>query len=330
MLLFCRFPTYWVATTGAVAIALAVRMTLALPVVASRSLAPEQVNAIASQTTVIIAQGLQEGDIEARQEWNPGSGVIVARDGNTYSVLTALHVVRTREVVYGVRTSDGKVHQVDDVETQSNIIPLGEELGEFGETIQGLDLAIVTFNSDQDYPIAVMGDSPHIDRGAPVYISGWPNPEDESARRVREFREGNLTDIANPPSDDGGYSLLYTNETKRGMSGGPVFNQEGELVGIHGRGRAQEDRYCVDPELSQNNSCGIQTLHFIDRVQREQLALSFAEPPVNPEVISHGITNMEQADTIEDIYKDFTFLRSLLRDGPSGGCSSLLLGEPCN
>ncbi len=322
MIFFCRFPAYLLATTAALAIA--------IPLMASSSLAPEQVNAIASQTTVIIGQGLQEGDIEARQEWNPGSGVIVARDGNIYSVLTALHVVRTREVVYGVRTSDGKVHVVDDVDTQSNIIALGEEQGELGETIEGLDLAIVTFKSNLDYPIAVMGESDPIHRGEPVYISGWPNPDDESARRVREFQEGNLTDIANPPSVDGGYSLLYTNETKRGMSGGPVFNQDGELVGIHGRGRAQEERYCVDRELSQNNSCGIQTLHFIDRVQREGLVLAFASPPIDPAVIVHGMANMEEADTIEDIYKDFTFLRSLLRDGPSGGCSSLLLGEPCD
>lgn len=307
----------------------AAALVVTIPLMAAQALTKEQVNAVASQTTVVIGQGLQEGDIEARREWNPGSGVIVAREGQMYYVLTAMHVVRTREVTYGVRTSDGKVHFVDDVDTQENIMPLGEEEGEFGESIRGLDLAIIAFESDRDYPIAVMGDSREMDPGETVYISGWPNPEDDSARRVREFVEGTLSDIATPPSEDGGYSLLYTNETRRGMSGGPVFNVRGELIGIHGRGRAREETYCIDPELSESNSCGIQTQDFMVRAQGENLDLAFAEPPVDPELIARGRANMEEADTIEDIYQDFTLLRSLLRDGPSGGCESLLLGEPC-
>ncbi|MBK4732981.1 trypsin-like peptidase domain-containing protein [Oxynema sp. CENA135] len=308
----------------------AVALIVTIPLMAAQALTKEQVDAVASQTTVVIAQGLQKGDIEARQEWNPGSGVIVARNGNTYYVVTALHVVRTREVVYGVRTSDGEVHFVDDTTMPDNIIPFGEEEGEFGETIDGFDLAIVKFTSDRDYPVAVMGDSAQMETGAQVYISGWPNPEDESARRTREFVEGQIRKIVNPPSTDGGYSLLYSNETRRGMSGGPVFNAEGELIGIHGRGRSQGEEFCVDPELSESNSCGIQSFHFVRQVEVEGLKLTFKAPPVDPDTIAAGMENRERADTIEDIYEAFTFdVRSLLRDQPSGGCGSLLLGDEC-
>ncbi len=325
------------AVIGRVAIALpraivaAMITTVAIPLVAADIvLTEEQVDAVASQTTVVIGQGLQKGDIEAQREWNPGSGTIVARNGNRYYVLTALHVVRTRDTVYGVRTSDGEVHLVDDVNTDRNIYPLGREADEFGETISGLDLAVVEFESDHNYPIAVMGDSATMTPGEPIFVSGWPTPDDFDARRVRVTEEGELTAMF-PPADDGGYSLLYSNETRRGMSGGPVFNASGELIGVHGRGRAIEQTYCLDPQLSERNSCGIQTVHFMNRAMTQGLILKFAAPPVDPETIATGLAARDDADTIEDIYTLFTFdLGSLLRDGPSGGCGSLLLGDDCD
>ena len=338
---FKLFPQFRPNTRSAfrlrrVILSVAVALTVALEpnaleaTDAAEPLSETEIEAIASQTTVIVAEGLQKGDLEARLEWNPGSGAIVARRGNTYYVLTALHVVRTRDVLYGVRTSDGEVHLVDDVETKANIYPFGEEEGEWGETIEGFDLAIVEFQSDRDYAVSVMGKSDRLQSGDPLYISGWPNPEDESTLRVRKTEAGDLTKSFIRPSEDGGYSLLYDNTTQRGMSGGPVLNEFGELVGIHGRGRAREDAYCLDPNLSAHNSCGMQTLHFLKQAEIEGLQLAFESPPVDPETIEAGIEEIEQADTIDDIYEDFTFdLRSLLRDGPSGGCGSMLLGEDC-
>lgn len=314
-----------IALTGTIA-----AVVVAIPLTSAQALTEEQVDAVASQTTVVIAQGLQKGDIEARQEWNPGSGAIVAHRGNTYYVLTALHVVRTRDSVYGVRTSDGEVHIVDDVHTKENIHWLGAEKGEFGDRIEGLDLAIIEFKSGLNYSATVMGSSSQLQPGDSLYISGWPNPEDDSARRVRRTVDGKLTAIFFQPSTDGGYSLLYDNPTQRGMSGGPVFNARGELVGIHGRGKAQQDHYCIDPQLSTDNSCGMQTLHFIKQATLDGLDLTYEAPPVNPEVIEAGLRNQENADVIEDIYETFTFdMRSLLRDTPSGGCGSLLLGDDC-
>lgn len=305
-------------------------LVIALPLTAAQALTEEQVDAVASVTTVVIGQGLQKGDIEAQREWNPGSGAIVAREGDTYYVLTALHVVRTRDTVYGIRTSDGEVHFVDDVNESGNILYFGQETGEFGEIIQGYDLALVKFESDRDYPVAALGDSRDLEAGDRVYISGWPNPDDASARRTRETVSGEISAIF-PPSEDGGYSLLYSNNTQRGMSGGPVFDTDGELVGIHGRGRAQDDIYCLDPAQSRENSCGMRAIDFVRQVQLKGLSLAFEPPPVDPEVIARGMENLDEADTIEDIYAAFAFdLDSLLRDEPSGGCGSLLLGDPCD
>ena len=37
-----------------------------------------------------------------------GSGVIIAREGNTYYVLTAYHVVQKTETEYGIKPSEGR------------------------------------------------------------------------------------------------------------------------------------------------------------------------------------------------------------------------------
>ncbi|MGL5925797.1 MAG: hypothetical protein ACRC32_23115, partial [Chroococcidiopsis sp.] len=70
----------------------------------SKTLNQTEIDAIASQTTVVVGQDLQKGDVEARREFNPGSGVIIAKRGNIYYVATNLHVVRGRGGFYGVRT----------------------------------------------------------------------------------------------------------------------------------------------------------------------------------------------------------------------------------
>jgi len=69
-------PHRWIATI------LAVVLAIALPLVAN-ALTYEQINAIAAEITVII------------DGCTAGSGVIFDRDGDTYSVLTAHHVVET-------------------------------------------------------------------------------------------------------------------------------------------------------------------------------------------------------------------------------------------
>jgi S1-C subfamily serine protease len=90
-----KFTYPLVATLfGSVAIA------LVQPHVAVAMKSPTQVADIARQVTVQI-----DGQ-------NPGSGVIIARQGQTYYVLTSAHVVETADE-YDVVTSDGKKNQMD-------------------------------------------------------------------------------------------------------------------------------------------------------------------------------------------------------------------------
>ncbi|MCP6758592.1 MAG: serine protease [Fischerella sp. CENA71] len=288
-----------------------------------------EVDAIASQTTVLIAPALQEGDIKARREWDPGSGVVIARKGKTYYALTALHVVQTKGF-YGVRTSDGKVHLVEHNEDNSSIQALGREEGELRTKVKGFDLALVKFESEHDYPVASLGNSEKLRSKDVLYVSGWPVPQNQTPRRERVTEVTSLNQINSQPHSEGGYSLAYNVQTRQGMDGGPVFSQNGQVVAIHQSDRSNEHGYCLERKLSGNNSCGLQISHILQAIEAEDMRVSFDRGSIDSKLIARGIQNKSTADVIPDVYKLFTFdLDAMLRNKPSLGCGSLLLGDKC-
>ena len=295
---------------------------------ASLAFSEDDLDSMASQTTVVMAKYLEKGDVENKNDYDlhPGSGVIIAHQGKTYYVLTNNHVVREQnKKPLGIRTADGEVYKVAD--DGNNIVRFAKFTGE-ESLIPGFDVALVKFTSDRNYPVAVMGDSSKLQPNNSVYISGWPNPDNADKRRERVFKEGKVAKIASSPdTKNGGYSFMYSNWTRSGMSGGPVFNSQGELVGIHGMGRKKGNNYCVDPNLNTNNSCGIQQLHLISLPEVSRIRSAFNAPPVNPSVVEKGRKNKAKADVIEDVYKLFTDIRTPLHD-----CSpSVLIDQPdCN
>lgn len=162
---------------------------------------------------------------------NPGagSGVIIERRGQTYMVLTNAHVVaESTENSYTILTADGKTHS-------------GRWLHsvEFGDR----DLAIVQFTSDRTYQVAAIGNSDALSVGEPVYASGYPNwrflnsttLEDtrDWGLKAFELTEGYVGMLPSKPLQQG-YQLGYTNQIEQGMSGGPVLDRYGQLVGING------------------------------------------------------------------------------------------------
>lgn len=148
-----------------------------------------------------------------------GSGVIVKREGNSYYVLTNAHVVRTREPYKlkgpGGKRSERKTYDVEIVSKEPK-----------------LDLAILRFTSNRSYDVAELRVNRNISRDSNVYVMGWMNLGEEARRfftrgSVRGHFENHL--------------LTYTNETYGGMSGGPVLDDRGRLVGIH-KGLREENR----------------------------------------------------------------------------------------
>jgi hypothetical protein len=154
---------------------------------------------------------------------NPGSGAIVAKEGNTYSVLTAKHVLATQDD-YAIITPDRKQYPIDYSKVQK---------------LANVDLAIAQFNSTENYRVAQLGNSRLVSVGDTVYVAGWPHPEQPITQSLFTFTSGTIAAIAPRPLPDG-YQLVYTNTTKVGMSGGPVIDREDKVIGIHARAQGTQ------------------------------------------------------------------------------------------
>ena len=171
----------------------------------AQALAPEEVNLRAKQIIVRIDGA------------SLGSGSLINRSDNTYTVLTNWHVVQDAGD-YTIQTVDGRKHQIDPDSIRR---------------LPGLDLAVVEFTSQQNYQIAELGDSSNLTEGQNVYFAGYPGELRQEDNRYYRFFTANLVGIL-PKSTENGYSLIYSGEAFPGMSGGPVFNKNGLMIGVHG------------------------------------------------------------------------------------------------
>lgn len=171
---------------------------------AAYALTGSEVNDIAREVTVLIY-----GDN------GQGSGVIIAKNDGSYYVLTNHHVVVTNSD-FKIITADQQAH----VMNYETVKPL-----------PGVDLAIVEFTSENDYPIATLSTASQQE-GQEVFVSGWPTAT--LGQLTRQFSNGGISAILQQPVK--GYQIAYTNVTRPGMSGGPVFDTSGRVVAIHGLG----------------------------------------------------------------------------------------------
>lgn len=357
----------------------------ATPAVAQLSIA--EINSIARQTTVLIAPALTpelRQDLEENRNnplkksgiWNPGSGVIIAKTGNKYYVLTVAHNFLQRHLeskdywqqsggipYYGIRTYDGKVHIIKDVNDGRGCPLKGNPkltvLVRFGcrdrfiagtdivdrsigtDQIRGVDLAIVTFESKNNYVVAPLGDPNQVNINDRVYISGWPDPEKEQdkcrnrvARRQRRLAWGLVRGKINPAPEHLGYSIFYTDKTAAGMSGGPVFDSNGRVVGSHGLGsqskplcggsieaggESDSDNVSTGESLDFNKlqkrySSGQNVNYFESLLKEFDFDLAFRRELPSAEVIKAGITPIDieiasssgqvEFDASEDVFND--------------------------
>lgn len=87
--------------------------------------------------------------------------------------------------------------------------------------------------------------------GAVIHVAGFPLATSAVPVRLLRLVKGDVMAHASVPIPDG-YQLLYSNPTYPGMSGGPVMNAKGELVGIHGRAE-------VDTSMSDERGIVVKT-----------------------------------------------------------------------
>ena len=177
-----------------------------------------------------IYQLCQAATVRVVKVDSAGSGVIINRQGNIYSVLTNWHVVDSSNPL--ILTADDQHHQ---------LVKAPQQLG-------NADLALLQFYSEVEYSVPELSTTmPEI--GDRVYAAGFPLEIGESnsldlGNKAFRLTQGKVSVIP-LKSLPQGYQLGYTNDTAIGMSGSPIFNAEGLLVAIHGRGKYRDPGFGV-------------------------------------------------------------------------------------
>jgi tetratricopeptide (TPR) repeat protein len=225
-----------------------------------------------------------------------GSGVIIAKNANIYTVLTASHVVcknintsDCKNSNYSILTYDGRKHSV----SSSSIISIIRQ--------NGVDLAVVQFDSSSIYPVATLANYNPKDYSY-VFAAGYPdikNTEDSkyffSGGFVLDREKGFLSVQGyNPATKDtgnfqtqatygDGYELVYTSITWEGMSGGPIFDIQGRVIGIHGSADSYTDTEIGTIQIG--NSLGIPITTFLRLTTKFNLStdrLKIESSPAQP------------------------------------------------
>lgn len=253
-----------------------------------------------------------------------GSGIIVAKNGETYYVLTAKHVVEQQEE-YQIVTPDDQEHQVE-----PNKI----------KTLEGADLAVLQFQSGEMYQLATLAEykreaeedfdnqqkmsaestkqltdlskatsleelgkqaserqkqaEEDLKKSSasakklkePQYLSPWlflfgwqrfnNTPQlrltagrDLTSRLGSSLGKSKKVYFASQSFDDQarsqGYQLSYTNFSQGGMSGGPVLDTLGRVIGIHAA--IENDRVGLE-EIQLGLSFGIPTKTFLSFISQ--------------------------------------------------------------
>jgi len=145
-----------------------------------------------------------------------GSGILIQRQGTEYTVLTNQHVVR-RTLPYLIQTQEGSTYPANSVRKID---------------FQGTDLALLTFRSANTYAIAHLGSAKTLRPGETVLAAGFPL-DPPNPRHGHFFSSVGKVALLPVQAFEGGYRIGYTNLILQGMSGGPVLNQRGEVVGIN-------------------------------------------------------------------------------------------------
>jgi serine protease Do len=185
-------------------------------------------------------QGLQHYarniTVKVISEDNWGSGILVRRQGNSYTVLTNQHVLWIGDQ-FTVQTPDGKSYTAHRDATTG-----------FGKN----DLGMLRFISGSNiaYPIASLGCSLRLPSGTPVFAAGFPLPLTEKSTKGFKFTSGAIS-LISQKAFEGGYQVGYSNTIEKGMSGGPVLNAKGEVIAVNGM---HQEPLWGDPYIYQDGS----------------------------------------------------------------------------
>lgn len=158
--------------------------------------------------------GQPNGDNEGTREYKQsglGSGVIVRKDGNTYYVLTNEHVAGSADEI--------SVKLYDSREFTCKLVGKDERK----------DIALLSFESKDDIPVASLGDSDKVQSGDICFAMGTP------LGYFGSVTQGIVSATGRDGSGIGNISDFIQTDAaiNQGNSGGPLVNIYGEIIGIN-------------------------------------------------------------------------------------------------
>ncbi|NCR43323.1 MAG: trypsin-like serine protease [Microcystis aeruginosa G13-01] len=155
-----------------------------------------------------------------------GSGVIIRGNGNSYIILTAYHVVMMSDRDYVIKVFNRQTpDQLDSYRINRR------DCSKKIKKIEDIDLATIEITSNKSYETATLDTKELPKKDDIIYVAGYPLNNGKSYLDL----DGKIFDIA-PHKDKYGTlpRAYYFNNlnTSTGMSGGPLVNQQGNIVGI--------------------------------------------------------------------------------------------------
>ncbi|MCU0526871.1 MAG: serine protease [Elainella sp. Prado103] len=184
----------------------------------------EQIYELAQAITVKVFAG---------NTW--GSGILVDKENNTYTVLTSRHLINLGDE-YHVQTLDGRVYPAQKLESWQS---------------ETNDIEVLKFQgSHASYQLASLGSLTTVNVGDMVFAAGYSFEVELSQPTDFVLTPGQVSLVLDQALEHG-YRIGYTNSVAQGMSGGPLLNDHGQVIGVHGM-----DKYPLwgDPYIFQDGS----------------------------------------------------------------------------